>query len=179
MNAQLNKSKPVYFPTELWNEIKSYIPAPEPPFVRCIKAFNEWAETVLPQLPKPVVAQRLREWTFPNDPLRKYSPQFNEMTDPREKLYKRTTKDSLSTHLVFQMRRNIGVAFAEYSEEGLYTFDGDLINTAKNEEYFKTNGYYYSGYNPKTNIDPAIIIAYREIYKRLKKEIKLYRQSNL
>ena len=168
MNAQLNKSKPVYFPTELWNEIKSYIPAPEPPFVRCIKAFNEWSETVLPQLPKPVVAQRLREWTSEDDPLRKYSPEFNEMTDPKDKRYKRTTKESLSTHLVFQMRRNIAVAFAEYSEEGLYTFSGDLITTAKNEEY------YYSGYNPKTNIDPAIIIAYRETYKRLKKEARLH-----
>ena len=160
MNAQLNKSKPVYFPTELWNEIKSYIPAPEPPFVRCIKAFDEWIETVLPQLPKPVVAQRLRDWNLCMGHL-----EFYEMTDPKDNRYKRTTKKGLCEMFRY-VRYKIRDDLAEWVGDDLAEWDG--------------NPYTLKGsWKPKTNIDPAIIIANRETYKLLKKEIKLYRQLKL
>lgn len=165
MNAQLNKSKPVYFPTELWNEIKSYIPAPEPPFVRCLDVLKEWRKKVLPHLPKKVVAQRLREWSSED------TPQFNEMTDPKENRYKRTTREDLCYKLSCRMRDRIRDALGELVlEGGLYNYEGVLISST---------GENYVGWNPRTNIDPAIIIAYRETYKQMKNEIKLYRQLNL
>ena len=160
MNAQLNKSKPVYFPTELWNEIKSYIPAPESPFVRCLDVLNEWRKKVLPHLLKKVVAQRLREWSSED------TPEFNEMTDPKENRYKRTTREDLCVMLGYGMRDRIRDALAEWVGDDLAEWDGNP-NTLK------------GSWKPRTNIDPAIIIAYRETYKQMKNEIKLYRQLNL
>ena len=162
MNAQLNKSKPVYFPTELWNEIKSYIPAPEPPFVRCMDALNEWIEIVLPKLPKPVVAQQLRDW---NLCMGHHTLEFEEMTDTKDNRYKRTTKKDLCEMFRY-VRRKIRDDLAEWVGDDLAEWDG--------------NPYTLKGsWNPKTNIDPAFLIAYRETYKRLKKEIKQYQQSKL
>jgi hypothetical protein len=156
MNAQLNNinTKPVYFPTELWDEIKSYIPAPEPPLVRCMNAFNEWNKVVLPHLPKKVVAQQLRECSSED------TPKFNEMTDPKENRYKRTTRAELCVMVARAMRDRIQNALGEW---------GVLYNY---------NEFDYMGWNPRTNIDPAILIAYRHIYKQLKKQISEYRQLN-
>jgi hypothetical protein len=123
-------------------------------------ALNEWSETVLPQLPKPVVAQQLRDWNLSMGHI-----EFYEMTDPKDKRYKRTTKKDLCEMFRY-VRYKIRDDLAEWVGDNLAEWDGNP-NTLK------------GSWKPRTNIDPAILIAYRETYKRLKKEIKLYRQSNL
>jgi hypothetical protein len=171
MTAQLNESKPVYFPTELWDEIKSYIPAPEPPFVRCMDALNEWTEIVLPHLSKKEVAQELRDWKLWTS-FGHLVVMFEEMTDPKDNRYKRETRKSLCEMFRY-VRYKIRDDLAEWAVGGLYTYDGQKRPLNNNIDIDTAEGYWW---NPKTNIDPAIIIAYRETYKRLKNEINEYRR---
>ena len=110
MNAQLNKTKPVYFPTELWREIKSYIPAPTDKRTLCIETADEWLEMVVRNQPKKKVAERLRDWSGED------TPKFNDMTDPTTNRYKRTTKDEMVIMLSILVLNFIRKAFAEGGE---------------------------------------------------------------
>lgn len=150
MNTTTIKSKSVYFPTELWDEIKSYmITPPEPPLVRCMNVSTEWCRRVLPDLSKKEVAKQLRDWSSED------TPKFNEMTDPSNNRYKRTRREELCVLLAYAIHDKIRNALGEW---------GVLYNY---------NEFDYMGWNPKKNINPAILIAYRETYKMMKRHIKL------
>lgn len=159
MNTTTIKSKPVYFPTEIWNEIKSYMPKPEPPLVRCMNVSTEWCKRVLPELSKKAVAKQLREWSSETDPNRKYTPYFNEMTDPSSNRYKRMRREELCVLLARQIHYKIRNALGEW---------GVLYNY---------NEFDYMGWNPKEDIAPEVLIAYRETYKMMRRHIKLALQG--
>jgi hypothetical protein len=112
MNAQLNNinTKPVYFPTELWDEIKSYIPAPKDKRTLCIDTADEWLEMVVRNQSKKRVAERLRNWSSEDN------AKFNDMTDPTTNRYKRTTKDEMVIMLSILVLNFIRKAFAEGGE---------------------------------------------------------------
>ena len=102
MNTTTIKSKSVYFPTELWDEIKSYmITPPEPPLVRCMNVSTEWCRRVLPDLSKKEVAKQLRDWSSED------TPKFNEMTDPSNNRYKRTRREELCVLLAYAIHDKI------------------------------------------------------------------------
>lgn len=86
MNTTTIKSKSIYFPTELWDEIKSYILTPEDKHSLCFRTADEWLGKVVLKQSKKQIARRLREWSSEDTPV------FNEMTDPEDKRYKRHTK---------------------------------------------------------------------------------------
>lgn len=88
MNTTTIKSKSIYFPTELWDEIKSYILTPEDKRMLCFRTADEWLEKVVLKQSKKQLAYRLREWSSEDTPV------FCEMTDPEDKRYKRHTKMS-------------------------------------------------------------------------------------